>query len=65
LALHFAEIRGCAVVPGTCVWGRVDDGLGRKAGAVLRVASSVMGADGEEQGIGAWQRTARDFGPRA
>jgi hypothetical protein len=46
-------------------WWRVDDWLGRKAGAGLRVAASVMGADGEEQGIGAWRRTGRDLGARA
>jgi hypothetical protein len=39
------------MVEGTRVWGRVDDGLGRKAGAGFRVAASVMGADGEEHGV--------------
>jgi hypothetical protein len=40
-------------VAGSRAWGRVDDGLGQKAGAGLRVAASVMVADGEVQGIGA------------
>jgi hypothetical protein len=60
LALHFSEIGGSVVVAGTCAWGRVDDGLGRKAGGGLRVdgeertgisAGERIGADGEEQGI--------------
>jgi hypothetical protein len=28
------------------------------------MVASVMGPDGEEQGIGAWWRTGRDLGPR-
>jgi hypothetical protein len=40
-----------------------DDGIGRKAGTGLQVvATSVIRADGEEQGVGAWRRTGRDLG---
>jgi hypothetical protein len=42
--------------------GLVDDEIGWKAGTGLRVVASVIRADGEEQGIGAWRRTGSDLG---
>jgi hypothetical protein len=39
------------VVAGSRAWRRVDNGLGQKAGAGLRVVASVMVANGEEQGL--------------